>query len=96
MNFSYVVVAMLAVLVAIPCAASDVLPSWNDGLAKKAIQDFVAAVTDQSGKDYIEPADRIATFDNDGTLWVEYLMYTQVLFAFDRVSRQQKLDIQVA
>ena len=47
--------------------------------------EFVAAVTDKNGKDFVKPADRIATFDNDGTLWVEYPMYTQVLFAFDRV-----------
>jgi phosphoserine phosphatase len=47
--------------------------------------EFVAAVTDKNGKDFVRPADRIATFDNDGTLWVEYPMYTQVLFAFDRV-----------
>jgi phosphoglycolate phosphatase-like HAD superfamily hydrolase len=85
MIFSQVVVAMLAVLVAIPCAAQDALPSWNDGPAKKTILEFVAAVTDEKGKDYVESADRIATFDNDGTLWVEYPMYTQALFAFDRV-----------
>jgi phosphoserine phosphatase len=47
----------------------------------------VAAVTDKNSKDYVEPADRIATFDNDGTLWVEYPMYTQFLFAFDRVKK---------
>jgi hypothetical protein len=85
MNFSQVVVAMLALLVATPCAAQDLLPSWNDGPAKKAILEFVAAVTDEKRKDYVEPADRVATFDNDGTLWVEYPMYTQALFAFDRV-----------
>ncbi len=61
------------------------LPSWNDGSTKKAILEFVAAVTEKGGKDYVEPAERIAVFDNDGTLWVEYPMYTQVLFAFDRV-----------
>ena len=87
MNFSRTLVAILAVLVAIPCAAQDLLPSWNDGAAKKAILEFVAAVTDESGKDYVAPADRIATFDNDGTLWVEYPMYTQALFAFDRVKK---------
>jgi phosphoserine phosphatase len=76
---------MLALLVAVPCAAQDLLPSWNDGPAKKAILEFVAAVTDEGGKDYVDPADRVATFDNDGTLWVEYPMYTQALFAFDRV-----------
>ncbi len=81
--------ALLAVLLAafVPgCAASqDPLPSWNDGSTKRAIVEFVRAVTDKNGKDYVEPAERIAVFDNDGTLWVEYPMYTQVLFAFDRV-----------
>ncbi|RLA00795.1 MAG: haloacid dehalogenase-like hydrolase, partial [Gammaproteobacteria bacterium] len=66
-------------------SAADPLPSWNEGPAKKAILEFVAAVTDESSKDYVEPVKRIATFDNDGTLWVEYPMYTQVLFAFDRI-----------
>jgi phosphoglycolate phosphatase-like HAD superfamily hydrolase len=65
--------------------AKDHLPSWNDGPAKKMILEFVAAVTDANGKHYVAPAERIATFDNDGTLWVEYPMYTQALFAFDRV-----------
>jgi phosphoserine phosphatase len=64
--------------------AQDPLPSWNDGPTKTAILEFVSAVTDKDGKDYVEPAERIATFDNDGTLWVEYPMYTQILFAFDR------------
>ena len=87
MNGLHAVVAMLAVLVTIPCAAQELLPSWNEGPAKKAILEFVAAVTDEKGKDYVEPAERIATFDNDGTLWVEYPMYTQALFAFDRVKK---------
>ncbi len=87
MKFSRVLVATLTVLVALPCAAQDLLPSWNDGSAKKAILEFVAAVTDENGKDYVEPANRIATFDNDGTLWLEYPMYTQALFAFDRVKK---------
>jgi hypothetical protein len=65
--------------------ADDPLPSWNDGPAKKAILEFVAAVTDKDGKAYVEPAERIATFDNDGTLWIEYPMYTQLSFAFERV-----------
>ena len=68
-------------------AADDPLPSWLDGPAKKTILEFVAAVTEKGGKDYVEPAERIAVFDNDGTLWVEYPMYTQVLFAFDRVKK---------
>jgi hypothetical protein len=67
--------------------AKDLLPSWNDGPAKNRILEFVAAVTDKTSKDYVEPAERIAIFDNDGTLWVEYPMYTQVLFAFERVKK---------
>lgn len=51
--------------------AADHLPSWNEGPAKKAIIEFVTKVTDEKGKDYVQPADRIATFDNDGTLWTE-------------------------
>ena len=65
--------------------AADPLPSWNDGTAKEAILEFVNAVTDKSRNGYVPPAERIATFDNDGTLWVEYPMYTQFLFAFERV-----------
>ena len=68
-------------------AADNPLSSWNDGPAKKAILEFVAAVTDENGKDYVPAEERIAVFDNDGTLWVEYPMYTQVLFALDRVKK---------
>jgi len=63
----------------------DSLPSWNDGPTKKAILEFVAAVTNENGKNYVEPAERIAVFDNDGTLWVEQPIYTQITFMFDRV-----------
>jgi phosphoglycolate phosphatase-like HAD superfamily hydrolase len=80
-------VTIFAICFCTAANAADRLPSWNDGPAKKTILEFVAAVTDESGKDYVEPADRIATFDNDGTLWVEYPMYTQALFAFDRVKK---------
>jgi phosphoglycolate phosphatase-like HAD superfamily hydrolase len=74
-----------AAIVSGSAAAQGVLPSWNDGPSKTAILEFVAAVTDEKGKDYVEPAERIAVFDNDGTLWVEQPMYTQLTFAFDRV-----------
>jgi phosphoglycolate phosphatase-like HAD superfamily hydrolase len=84
-NFAHLGITILMVLVAIPCAAQELLPSWNDGPAKRAILEFVTAVTDKDNRDYVEPAERIAVFDNDGTLWVEYPMYTQALFAFDRV-----------
>ena len=79
--------AFFAVSICSVAGAVDPLPSWNEGPVKKTILEFVAAVTDKSSKDYVEPAKRIATFDNDGTLWVEYPMYTQVLFAFDRIKK---------
>src|SRR5687768_3701385 len=65
--------------------AQDPLASWNEGASKQAIVDFVARVTKVGGKDYVPPAERIATFDNDGTLWGEQPMYFQVLFAIDRI-----------
>jgi phosphoserine phosphatase len=72
-------------LVATPAfGQSDPLPSWNDGAAKSAIIEFVEAVT-REGPVYVAPADRIATFDNDGTLWVEQPYYTQLAFALDRI-----------
>jgi phosphoglycolate phosphatase-like HAD superfamily hydrolase len=66
-------------------AQSDPLPSWNDGPAKQAIIDFVAKVISQGGPEFVRPAERIATFDNDGTLWAEQPMYFQLAFALDRV-----------
>ncbi len=66
-------------------AQSDPLPSWNDGLAKEAILKFVRATTNSSSPDFVAPPERIATFDQDGTLWVEHPMYTQVVYCFDRV-----------
>jgi phosphoglycolate phosphatase-like HAD superfamily hydrolase len=63
----------------------DALPSWNDGPSKKAIVDFVGRVTREGGPDFVAPSDRIATFDNDGTLWAEQPIYVQLAFALDRV-----------
>jgi len=65
--------------------SANPLPSWNDGATKQSILDFVAAVTREGSPDFVPPAERIATFDNDGTLWVERPMYTQLVFALDRV-----------
>jgi hypothetical protein len=65
--------------------AQDPLPSWNDGKAKQAIVDFVAKVTKEGSPDFVPPAERIATFDNDGTLWCEKPMPIQLFFALDRV-----------
>ncbi len=78
-------VATVAICICSVANAADPLPSWTDGASKTAILGFVAAVTENGGKDYVEPAERIAVFDHDGTLWVEYPMYTQLLFAFERV-----------
>jgi len=66
---------------------ADPLPSWNDTTAKSSITRFVARVTQEGSPDYVSPADRIAVFDNDGTLWVEQPMYTQLAFAIDRVKQ---------
>ncbi len=66
-------------------AQSDPLPSWNDGAVKKSILDFVARVTAQDGPDFVQSDTRVATFDNDGTLWTEQPIYFQVAFALDRV-----------
>jgi len=92
---------MLSVLAALPLVSGSLLhpeaasaqaattanplPSWNDGATKQSILDFVAAVTREGSPDIVPPAERIATFDNDGTLWVEHPMYTQLAFALDRV-----------
>jgi haloacid dehalogenase-like hydrolase len=92
---------MLSVLAALPLVSGSLLhpdaasaqaatsanplPSWNDGATKQSILDFVAAVTREGSPDFMPPAERIATFDNDGTLWVEHPMYTQLTFVLDRV-----------
>jgi phosphoglycolate phosphatase-like HAD superfamily hydrolase len=65
--------------------AADPLPSWNDGAAKKSITDFVAHVTTEGGADFVPPAERIAVFDNDGTLWCEQPIYFQATFALHRI-----------
>jgi hypothetical protein len=68
-----------------PARAADPLPSWNDGKAKQSIIAFVAQVTKSGSPDFVPPAERIAVFDNDGTLWAEQPMYFQLFFALDRV-----------
>jgi phosphoglycolate phosphatase-like HAD superfamily hydrolase len=78
--FSLMGVGMLAGTV-----FADPLPSWNEGPAKQAVMEFVRTVTDRSSPQYVPPEQRIATFDNDGTLWCEQPMYFQGFFAFDRV-----------
>jgi len=84
------IVSTAAILtVGVGCAtaqpASDPLPSWNDGATKKAIIEFVTKTTKAGSPDFVPVPERIATFDNDGTLWCEQPMYFQFLFALDRV-----------
>ncbi len=67
--------------------SDGLLPSWNEGPARAAIFDFVARVTKEGGADYVRPAERIATFDNDGTLWCEQPMQPQIFFLVDRVKQ---------
>lgn len=79
---------LLIVLVSYPClvfAQVDPLPSWKDGAAKTAVTAFVDRVVDQSGSDFVPPEERIAVFDNDGTLWSEQPVYFQLAFALDRI-----------
>jgi phosphoglycolate phosphatase-like HAD superfamily hydrolase len=66
-------------------AETDALPSWNDGPAKQAIVEFVRATTTQGSPTFVPPEERIATFDQDGTLWVEHPLYTQVVYCLERV-----------
>jgi phosphoglycolate phosphatase-like HAD superfamily hydrolase len=78
-------VAATAVSWTAPGFAQEPLPSWNDSAPKKAIVTFVERVTQQGSPDFVPPAERIATFDNDGTLWAEQPIYFQLVFALDRV-----------
>src|SRR5512132_2479856 len=82
---SLVIVLAVAGLVVPAQAADDPLASWNDGPAKQAILAFVATTTDQASPNFVPPDDRIATFDQDGTLWVSHPLYAQAMFALDRV-----------
>ena len=66
-------------------AVSDLLPSWNEGSAKKSILDFVRTVTTTGGPHFVKPEERIAVFDNDGTLWCEQPSYFQFMFVVDRM-----------
>jgi phosphoserine phosphatase len=86
---------LIAALISLACAANiaraqDPLPSWNDGPAKQAIMDFVRETTESGGAKFVSPEKRIATFDQDGTLWVEHPLYTQVMYCFDRVGALAK------
>lgn len=80
-----VVPLLLLILICAAQAQSDPLPSWKDGKVKSAITDFVERVTTEGGADFVKPEERIAVFDNDGTLWAEQPVYFQLAFALDRI-----------
>ena len=82
---SVLVLGPLLLMFAQAHAQTDPLPSWNDGPARKAIIEFVQATTDKASPKFVAPEARIATFDQDGTLWVEHPMYTQVVYCLERV-----------
>jgi phosphoserine phosphatase len=84
----YIIIGLVSLLLALAATAvcaQDPLPSWNDGPTKQAIVDFVQTTTTQGAPQFVPAAERIATFDNDGTLWTEHPMYTQLAFALDRI-----------
>jgi len=86
---------LTAVSIAPPAQAQlnpDPLPSWNEGAAKRAILDFVRMTTDITNPQFVKPEERVAVFDQDGTTWVEQPIYTQVLFALERVAALAKAD----
>jgi phosphoserine phosphatase len=84
-NFWLAIALATVLALSSAAAAADVLPSWNDGPTKQAIVQFVEEVTTIGGPKFVHPAERIAVFDNDGTLWAEQPMYFQLAFALDRV-----------
>jgi phosphoglycolate phosphatase-like HAD superfamily hydrolase len=84
-NLATIALACMVVFVTIAAQAADALASWNDGPAKQAIVEFVRSTTAQGSPQFVAPEERIATFDQDGTLWVEHPMYTQVTYCLERV-----------
>jgi phosphoglycolate phosphatase-like HAD superfamily hydrolase len=84
-TISRLVLGQLLLVFAQAHAQTDPLPSWTDGPARKAIIEFVQATTDKASPKFVAPEARIATFDQDGTLWVEHPMYTQVVYCLERV-----------
>jgi len=81
----WIATVALVICASVYAQTADPLPSWNDGSTKQSIVSFVRGTTDMSDRRFVPPAERIAVFDNDGTLWAEQPMYTQLAFALDRV-----------
>jgi phosphoglycolate phosphatase-like HAD superfamily hydrolase len=97
---AFVIALLIAALAAgaerAAAETSDPLPSWNDGAAKQAILNFVKITTDSSSPNFVAPEARIATFDQDGTLWVEHPIYSQVVYCLDRVPALVKAKPELA
>src|SRR5438552_5103097 len=91
-----VALACMVVFVTIAAQAADPLSSWNDGPAKQAIVEFVKETTTQASPRFVPPEERIATFDQDGTLWVEHPMYSQVMYCLERVPALVKAKPELA
>jgi len=81
-----IALAAFALLAGVSLAAADPLPSWNSGEGKSRIVNFVESVTDPGGPDFVQRSERIAVFDNDGTLWAEQPIYFQVIYAMDELA----------
>ncbi|HEX4441882.1 MAG TPA: HAD family hydrolase [Thermoanaerobaculia bacterium] len=84
-TLSRLAASLLLLAAGTAAGAEDALPSWNEGAARKAIVDFVQATTTSGSPRFVAPAERIAVFDHDGTLWVEHPMYSQIVYCLDRV-----------
>ena len=95
-NLATVALACMVVFVTIAAQAADPLSSWNDGPAKQAIVEFVKATTTQGSPQFVPPEERIATFDQDGTLWVEHPIYTQVMYCLEKVPALVKAKPELA
>lgn len=91
-----VALALTLALTGLARAETDALPSWNDGPAKQAIVAFVRDTTTQGSPGFVPPAERIATFDQDGTLWVEHPIYTQIMYCLERVPELVKAKPELA
>jgi phosphoglycolate phosphatase-like HAD superfamily hydrolase len=92
---SVIAVTLMALSLSLVCA-QDLLPSWNDGPAKQAILEFVKTTTTQGSPQFVPPEERIATFDQDGTLWVEHPIYTQVMYCLEKVPALVKAKPELA
>jgi phosphoserine phosphatase len=98
-NMTRIRIAIAGILLAVSAAAAvaqDPLPSWNDGAAKKAIVEFVQSTTAHGSPKFVPPEERVATFDQDGTLWVEHPIYSQLVYCLDRVPTVVKVKPELA